>query len=120
MGCSKTHTSPAISWQDQLQYINLVTDDDATAVDPETNERVEGVKPAGWEGLDTIAALQCKLVEPSAGREQGGVTAQPVLIRAGPGTGKVWALMHLMTRVLLRSCRGWEGTVWRIATRRGT
>ena len=39
-------------------------------------------------------ALQRKLVEPSAGREQGCVTAQPVLIRAGPGTGKVWALVH--------------------------
>ena len=119
IGCSEPHTSPATSWQDQLQYINLVTDEDATAVDPETNKRVDGVKPAGWEGLDTIAALQRKLVEPSAGREQGGVTAQPVLIRAGPGTGKVRALM-MRACVLLRSCRVCEGAVWRIASRRGT
>ena len=46
--------------------------------------------------LTDIQSLAPLLYAPWAKREQGCKGAQPILIRAGPGTGKTWCIMQLL------------------------
>ena len=67
---------------------------------------VAGVVPEGWKELKTIKDLAEKLVKPSLDlvklsldRSHGWLSAQPVLIRAGPGTGKVrYSILRALAR----------------------
>lgn len=42
--------------------------------------------------VSDVASLFPLLLQPSAGREHGRKGAQPVLVRAGPGSGKTWCV----------------------------
>ncbi|GMH82002.1 hypothetical protein TrVE_jg184 [Triparma verrucosa] len=55
--------------------------------------------PAAFENVRAISdihSLYPLLVQPWPARSQGRKDAQPVLIRAGPGTGKTWCVMQLL------------------------
>ena len=56
--------------------------------------------------LSDVRSLFPLLLQPgSAGRAHGRKEAQPVLIRAGPGTGKTWCI-HQLSYFLSRGARG--------------
>ena len=54
--------------------------------------------------LSDVRSLYPLLLQPSAGRAHGRKDAQPVLIRAGPGTGKTWCINQLAYFL----ARGWR------------
>ena len=74
--------------------------------------------------LSDVRSLYPLLLQPGAGRAHGRKDAQPVLIRAGPGTGKTWCINQLAYFL----ARGWRAlpTAQRLpvllhgAARRGT
>ena len=54
--------------------------------------------------LSDVRSLYPLLLQPAAGRAHGRKDAQPVLIRAGPGTGKTWCISQLAYFL----ARGWR------------
>ena len=53
---------------------------------------VNGCNPPNYMTVGDVPQLVKLLVEPSPKRPHGTHTAQPVLCRAGPGTGKTWMI----------------------------
>ncbi len=67
---------------------------------------IMGVQLEGWSSIEDIRGLVPLLTTTSKLRSAGGHDAQPVLMRAGPGTGKTWSmqqLVFLLARRLNRS-----------------
>ena len=91
----------------QVQNINLAMGNGAEDKDDDTNELVRGVTTGKWMAMKTISDLADILTEPSPNRQHGTIDVQPVLIRAGPGTGKTWSMQQL-------------GTITRYQTRAGS
>ena len=59
-------------------------------VDVSTQEGVEGSVNRLGETITNVKDLARILRKPDEHRRNGGHTSQPVLVRAGPGTGKTW------------------------------
>ena len=57
---------------------------------------VSGVKNEEFQGAETMFELMPLLTKPQQNRAQGANYSQPVLIRAGPGTGKTWSMSQLV------------------------
>ena len=51
-----------------------------------------GCNPPRYASVHTVPLLVDEMLEPSPQRNEGTHTAQPVLVRAGPGTGKTWMI----------------------------
>jgi hypothetical protein len=51
---------------------------------------------ANVRAISDIRSLYPLILQPWAGRAHGRKGAQPILIRAGPGTGKTWCVMQLL------------------------
>lgn len=79
---------------DQLLNIEATSDRTTAAVGITTS----GVKRAGYSDAPDIKALAPALLTPSESRAGGHHLAQPVLVAAGPGTGKTWSSVQV--------CRG--------------
>ena len=60
------------------------------------HEIADGVQPGDYATVRDVPALVSLLVQPSPKRSQGAHHAQPVLCRAGPGTGKTWMVKQSM------------------------
>lgn len=68
--------------------------------------------PAAFENVRAVSdirSLYPLLLKEHGGREYGRKQAQPILIRAGPGTGKTWCVMQLLfffgTHYRFTACR---------------
>lgn len=59
-------------------------------VDVSTQEGVEGSVNRLGESINNVRDLSRILRRPDEHRKNGGHVSQPVLVRAGPGTGKTW------------------------------
>eukprot|EP00929_Paragymnodinium_shiwhaense_P074635 TRINITY_DN38204_c0_g3_i1.p1 TRINITY_DN38204_c0_g3~~TRINITY_DN38204_c0_g3_i1.p1 ORF type:complete len:2282 (+),score=602.47 TRINITY_DN38204_c0_g3_i1:73-6918(+) len=58
---------------------------------------IAGVQHPDFFGVQNIAALVCLLTEPNRRRHLGAHDhCPPVLVRAGPGTGKTWSMQQLL------------------------
>ena len=77
-------TGKALHIQDQVVVISTRTVDDGL-----------GLHREGWSDIDDILILSNKLSEPAPYRQQGIYTAQPILIHAGPGSGKSWTIARI-------------------------
>ena len=51
-----------------------------------------GCRPPQYADMRTVPELVKEMMEPSPQRAEGNHAAQPVLVRAGPGTGKTWMI----------------------------
>ena len=56
---------------------------------------VEGVQRAEWLSVKNVTELVPLLLRESAGRDRGQHDWQPLLFRAGPGSGKTWSMLQL-------------------------
>ena len=75
----------------QTVFIGTDTGKDAT----NEAETKLGVQRGTWSAVLDMPSLSTQLLQPSPKRAQGTHEAQPVLVRAGPGTGKTWSLQQL-------------------------
>ena len=55
-----------------------------------------GCNPPQYDEIHTVPQLIAEQIEASPKRPEGTHNAQPVLIRAGPGTGKTWAIKQAL------------------------
>ena len=88
--------------ESQVQNIKLAMGDSAEDKDDDTGELVRGVTAPKWMEMATISDLAKILTEPSPERQHGVISNQPVLIRAGPGTGKTWSMQQLVYHLAKR------------------
>ena len=75
------------------QTVFITTDAGKDALNDEAEKL--GVQRDGWVGVADMMSLSKQLLTPSTKRATGIHEAQPVLVRAGPGTGKTWSLQQL-------------------------
>lgn len=57
---------------------------------------IAGVQSNVYERIDDISGLVPVLLKPNYKRVQGAHGSRPVLLRAGPGTGKTWSMHQLL------------------------
>ena len=55
-----------------------------------------GLAPPQYTAMHSVPDLVIEQMQPSLKRTQGTHTAQPVLVRAGPGTGKTWMIKQAL------------------------
>ena len=72
---------------------------------------VSGVQMAEWLSITDVRQLVPMLLRESADRASGIHDAQPLLFRAGPGTGKTWSMKQLYFLLIQESTsrRPWDG-----------
>ncbi|CAE7204717.1 prsA [Symbiodinium natans] len=74
---------------------------------------IAGVQNSSFEQVRDISEMIPLLLHPSRvvqGRSHGAHSAQPVLIRAGPGTGKTWSMQQLLLLLAQELAGGEPGT----------
>ncbi|KAL1499349.1 hypothetical protein AB1Y20_011556 [Prymnesium parvum] len=84
-------TNNVLDIEEQTVYINTDTGKDAV----NSGQAKLGVQRPDWQSVVDMPSLSKQMLKPSPQRAQGLHEAQPVLIRAGPGTGKTWSLQQL-------------------------
>ena len=81
------------------------------AEDLELRFKREACSPAPeWGGLADIRGLVNLLLVESEDRPRGSFKSQPVLLRAGPGTGKTWSLQQMYYLLARRLQDAGEGS----------
>ena len=70
-----------------------------------------GLKLPKWEDVKAVKDFEPLLLAPTASRATGHHKAQPVLLRAEPGTGKSWSMLQLLL-ILAKRQRGASGAAF--------
>jgi hypothetical protein len=98
------------SYCTQLAHETALLADSTTGVPLRTREQlmhipltdVAGVSRAGYSDAKSICELAEPLLAPAPDRARRCQPTQPVLVRAGPGTGKTWSCVQLAHELALR------------------
>ena len=86
---------------------NLRIKDQTLHISTATDIADNGIRaiPAEWK-VDNVLDLVRLLLVPSPNRNNGSHSTQPVLVRAGPGTGKTWMAKQAVFTLADRLLRG--------------
>ena len=75
---------------------------------PEANTSGGGRQVPKWKDVKAVTDFESLLLAPTAQRWTGHHKAQPLLLRAEPGTGKSWSMLQLRL-ILAKRQRGVTG-----------